>query len=382
MDCRKCSRPLPDGALFCPFCGAKQVRERRAHSRGNGMGTVYKRGSTWYAQITVGHKIMERNGELRLQSVRATKGGFPTKRAALEYIPVLREESSTRKPERARMTFAQIYDAWHDQHAQHVGRSTMNCYRAARKFFAPLDGFFFDEIDLDDLQECVDDCPNGRRTKENMKALAGLLCKYALPRHQTDLNYAEFIDLGKADRSTHPAFSREQVDLLRCQLGRVPGAEIVYTLIYTGFRPTELLNLRKGDYRDGVLYGGIKTAAGRDRAVPVSLRLRPILDRQLSLSSDYLFPRPDMTRMTAAWFRENYFYQVLAAAGIQKIPTPDQPAYYVPYSCRHTFSNLIKNAAGSEKDKAGLMGHAEYRTTVRHYQSVEIESLRAIIDQL
>ena len=55
------------------------------------------------------------------------------------------------------------------------------------------------EIDLDDLQECVDDCPCGKRTKENMKAIAGLLMKYAIPRHQTDMNYAEYVGAHSAE---------------------------------------------------------------------------------------------------------------------------------------------------------------------------------------
>lgn len=43
MDCIKCKSPLPEGALYCPMCGKKQVQERRkALKRANGTGTVYK----------------------------------------------------------------------------------------------------------------------------------------------------------------------------------------------------------------------------------------------------------------------------------------------------------------------------------------------------
>mgnify|MGYP000464618867 CR=1 FL=1 len=42
MDCIKCKSPLPEGALYCPMCGKKQVQERRkALKRANGTGTVY-----------------------------------------------------------------------------------------------------------------------------------------------------------------------------------------------------------------------------------------------------------------------------------------------------------------------------------------------------
>jgi integrase len=67
--------------------------------------------------------------------------------------------------------------------------------------------------------------------------------------------------------------------------------------------------------------------------------------------------------------------------GIQQVPEKGKPAQYVPYSCRHTFSNMLKNAAGADKDKAALMGHADYETTKRLYQSAELENLQRITDQ-
>ena len=170
--------------------------------------------------------------------------------------------------------------------------------------------------------------------------------------------------------------------MIHDQIGVTPHAEDVYTLIYTGFRPSELFSLKKSDYRDSILYGGIKTEAGKNRAVPVSRRIIHIIEDKLFGNSEYLFPKDDGTKMSAKYFRDNYFYPVLAAAGIQPIPTPDHPAYYVPYSCRHTFANLLKNAPGSDKDKAGLMGHEEYKTTQRLYQSAEIEAFKSIVNSL
>ena len=147
-----------------------------------------------------------------------TKGGFSRKKDALDYIPELFKSPKQEK----KLTMQGIYDAWLPTHEGRVGKSTIDCYKAAWKYFKPLYYLPFADIDLDDLQECVDDCPCGKRTKENMKALAGLLCKYAIPRHQTDMNYAEFIHTGNDEKGTRPAFSREQIDLIRGQVGITP----------------------------------------------------------------------------------------------------------------------------------------------------------------
>ena len=387
MQCRKCSQNAPVGAAFCPYCGSRLNATKpkgKPRTRPNGSGTAYKRGKTWTAQVTTGFKTVTRDGKTCVQAIRATKGGFGTKRDALAYCPKLYDEARGRTARQAKptLTMRQIYDLWQTSHENTVTHSTMNCYRAAWKYFAPLHDVTFADIDLDDLQECVDDCSCGKRTKENMKALAGLLMKYAIPRHQTDLNYALYIRTGNEKKGTHPAFTPEQVEAIRALIGKFPHAEYVYCLIYTGLRPAEFVSLKKNNLKDGILYCGIKTAAGIDRAVPVSPKILPYITARAAIESDYLFPKDDGTRLTTAYFREQYFYPVIDAAGIQPIPTEDSPAYYVPYSCRHTFANMLKSAAGSDKDKAALIGHEDYTTTKKHYQSAELDALKRIVDSI
>lgn len=347
----------------------------KGRTRPNGAGTAYKRGRTWTARIVTGWRVAEDGHAL---PVWRTKGGFSTKRDALAYCETLKNAPKTVR----KLTMQEIYTQWLPTHQNRVSKSTMDCYKAAWKYFKPIHHLPFADIDLDDLQECVDECGKGKRTKENMKAVAGLLMKYAIPRHQTDLNYAEYIHTGNDAKGTHPAFSMEQVELIRQQIGITPHAEDIYVLIYTGFRPSELFALTKADYQDGILYGGIKTEAGKNRAVPVSPRIMPYIQARLNGPYNLLFPRDGGQPMSAKYFRDNYFYPVIAAAGIQPLPTPDHPAYYVPYSCRHTFANLLKNAPGSDKDKAGLIGHEDYRTTKKHYQSADLEAFKTIINSL
>ena len=341
----------------------------KGRTRANGMGTAYKRGRTWTARVVVGWK--------GATPIYRTKGGFKTKRDALAFIPQL----FSLPKQKPMQTFDDVYKAWLPTHEQRVSRSTINCYKAAYKHFAALYDLPIRDIDVDELQECIDDCQNGKRTKENMKALAGLLYKYAIPRHQADMNLGEYLNTGNDPKSTRPAFTRDQVELIRQQIGVTQFAEYVYVLIYTGFRPTEMFNLTQESLVDGVLYGGAKTRAGKGRAVPVSPLIQAYVPSENS-KSEWLFPRENGEQMTERYFRDTYFYQILAAAGIQKMPTEDQPAYYTPYSCRHTFANMLKYVDGSDKDKAELIGHEDYSTTKKHYQSAELEELKRIISNL
>ena len=343
--------------------------------RGNGLGTAYRRGRTWTACITIGWKTTPTG---RAQAIRRTKGGFSTKRDALAYCQQL-QAAPIEKP---KMTLQQVYDAWLPVHEARVSKSTADCYKAAFRYFDDLHYRLMSDIDVDELQECLDACPRARRTRENMKAVIGLLYKYAIPRHQATMNLAEYLHTGDNDKSTRPPFSPEQVERIRQRIGITPYADVVYVLIYTGFRPAELFSLTKDSYHDGILIGGIKTEAGKDRAVPVSPRIMPIIEERVSTCHGFLFPRENDEQMSVAYFRDCCFYPVLAAAGIQPLPTTEHPAYYTPYSCRHTFANLLKGAPGSDVDKAKLIGHADYSTTKKMYQSAELEAMKKIIEEL
>lgn len=347
----------------------------KGRTRPNGAGCAYRRGRTWTACITVGWKLTPTG---RAQAIRRTKGGFPTKREALAYCQQL-QSAPTEKP---KMTLQQVYDAWLPVHEARVSKSTADCYKAAFKYFDDLKFRIMCDIDVDDLQDCLDACPRARRTRENMKAVMGLLYKYAIPRHQATMNLAEYLHTGDNDKSTRPPFSPDQVERISQRIGITPYADVVYVLIYTGFRPAELFSLTKDSYHDGILTGGIKTEAGKDRAVPVSPKIRAIIEQRVSVCHGFLFPRENGEQMSVAYFRDYCFYPVLAAAGIQPLPTAEHPAYYTPYSCRHTFANLLKGAPGSDVDKAKLIGHANYDTTKRMYQSAELDAMRKIIEEL
>lgn len=376
MNCRKCKKDIPDASMFCNHCGAKQIVERSRRARANGMGTAYKRGKTWTASVTVGWKDIDGHPA----PIKRTKGGFATKKEALTHTVTL---LTTKSQQARKLTFEQVYEAWEAAYEKNIGKSTLNCYRAAKKYFADISYMRFENIGLDDLQDCIDSCPRGKRTKENMKALGTLLYKYALPRHIADMDYAHFIDCGDGKKTPRVAFSFEQIESIRDGIGTVPFADYIYCLIYTGFRPNEMLSLTREAYDPigNLLTGGFKTEAGTNRVVTLSPKIAPLVREMVMRANPYIFPKEDGTLMRDDYFRENYFYPALEALGIQKVPEKGTKPTYTPYSCRHAFANLMKNAPGSDTDKAALMGHTSPEMT-KYYQSADIDSLKRITDNI
>lgn len=372
MICRKCHKELDSSWAVCPWCStraANVVRHRSKSRRANGQGTAYKRGSTWTAKVVVGWTVHEDGS---VSPVPRTKGGFATKTEALQYCTQLLNTISSTLP--VDSTFEQVYRRWQDSYEPRVVKSTMDCYKAAYKHCKPLYYQHFVEIKHDALQACIDNCPAGKRTKENIKAMLSLVYKYAMSNDLVDRNRAELLYTGNQAKGTREAFSQEDLEKIRASCD--PYAEYVLCMCYLGFRPGEMLALKKTAYdqEHRCLIGGGKTKAGTDRIVTISPKILPIIEsRFVAEGSEYLFPRlSDGARMSDDYFRSSCFDPLMARLGITG---------KVPYSCRHTFANLLKTVTGSDTDKAALIGHADASMT-KYYQSADYESLLAITDRI
>ena len=375
--CRKCHFELPEMAKFCPYCGVKQNLKHNPKRRGNGQGSVFQlKNKTWIAVKTVSWSAS--NGHLHRKTI--SKSGFRTKREALDYLPLLAP-----RPKRKVTTFGQLYDAWYPTHR--AGESTMGCYRAAYKYFAPVADMDLAEITIDDLQDCLDECPRGKRTRENMKALCGLLYKYAIPRRLTDLDFGPYLIVGGGSDGEKEGLPLDALDKIGEAAGHVPVAEYVLCQCYLGFRPSELLALQVSDYdpEKQAFCGGAKTDAGRDRIVTISPKIQPIIDRLCAKPNGPVFSSLDAPdKPMALPVYRNLFYALLEQCGIPNpIVTRDGIEYhtYTPHSCRHTFATLMKRVPGADKDKLELIGHTSTEM-LRHYQDVDLDDLRRITDAL
>lgn len=229
----------------------------------------------------------------------------------------------------------------------------------------------------------MDECPKGRRTKENMKALAGLMYKYAVPRNYAALNLGQYLIVSGETGEARESFTQEQIEKIHAAVGAIPYADYIYAMCYLGFRPSELLALAIESYdtKEKTLTGGAKTEAGKNRVVPISPRIQPIIDRlSAGRTSGALFCNEKGAHFLYDRFRDSIFYPTLEAIGIEN-PMINGIHKYSPHTCRHTFATLMKNVSAPDKDKMKLIGHASPEM-LRYYQDVNLEDLKKIINAI
>lgn len=378
MKCRKCRVEIPDGSKFCLACGVRQEIKQNPKSRGNGQGSVYQLpNKKWIAIKTIGYENDEDGKQRR---VTRSKSGFRTKKEALDYLPKITTERRVRA-----VTFKEVYDAWLPTHR--AGKQTMDCYKAAVKHFSPIWNLNITDLTVDDLQECVDECPRGKQTKKNMKTLCKLIYDYAIPRKLTTLNMGPYLKVTAEDGSEKKALPTGAVKTLEKNLGKVPGADYVFCQCYLGFRPQEFLALDVGSYneKEHAFVGGAKTDAGKNRTVTISPKIQPIIDRLMKGKKEgQVFCSLNGGGTLSLGGYRKLFYDVLDDCGIENpIIERDGVQYhtYTPHSCRHTFATMVKRVAGADKDKLELIGHTDVEMLM-YYQDVEFADLRKITDAL
>ena len=91
------------------------------------------------------------------------------------------------------------------------------------------------------------------------------------------------------EEQIHSRYTNEEIATLWSKLYVVNNVDLLLITIYTGLRPTELLEITTDNVHldEQYMIGGMKTEAGTDRVIPIADKILPLVknryDANLSL---------------------------------------------------------------------------------------------------
>jgi integrase len=182
-------------------------------------------------------------------------------------------------------------------------------------------------------------------------------------------NYSSLLQSAPISETNKTPFSDEKVETM-WHMQDVLWVDSVLFLLYSGFRISEMLNLKtiSVNLENETITGGTKTKSGKDRIVPIHSKLRNIVERRISEGGEYLFSN-NGKQCSASTYRI-FWHEIMKVAIIQ----------HTPHDCHHTFRSRLDSAGANKKCIDLMMGHKSKDVGERVYTHKTIGELKSAIE--
>lgn len=275
-----------------------------------------------------------------------------------------------KEPETIEKTFSEVYEDFYRykferDKSKTYSNASKNAIRAAYKNCSALHDKPFRSLRHDDLQNVVDCCPLGYSSLLLISSLFTQMYAYADIYELCDKDYSKHVKINSADDTEHgEAFTEQELRTL-WQNKDNDVVEFILIMCYSGYRISAYKTMEV-HLQERYFLGGVKTAAGKNRVVPIHSAILPLVRKRIERSGTLLLE-------ATSTFRKE-MHVTLKELGIVK---------HTPHDCRHTFSALCEKFKVYENDRKRMLGHSfKGDITNQIYGHREIEDLRAEIEKI
>lgn len=344
----------------------------------NGYGSVVKLSGNRRKPFEV--RVNTRMDE-RYYPVYDVLGRFPTREEGM--IALAEYNKNPYSITDREMTFSQLYEKFYKNKYEYSGktysRSSMDCTKSAYGYCSALYDQTYSRLRADDFRCILSQMnkkgkPLSHALQEHIKNLFTQMDKYALQNDVIEKGYASFAAITVAEDDTPGVpFTADELKVLWSNKD-VPWVDSILIYIYSGWRMSELIRMppENIDLEAGTFKGGLKTAASKNRIVPIHSKIRGFVEHRLIINHGILFALNGRPISTSTYTK--LFKQVLKDIGIS--------TYHTTHDCRHTFTSLLDSAGVNQVCIDRLIGHASASITTRTYTHKTLEELRQAVEMI
>lgn len=353
----------------------KPRKKKKKFRLPNGIGSVHKIGdgknrrNPWRARVPSHVEIDHENG--RAVQKYITVGYYATEIDAIEALMNYRKNPYTL--EAATCTFEDVFQMWKAKKYPEISKSGQNGYNSAFKNSEPLHKMKMRDIRAIHMETIMQTIEGKYQVQTRLKTFWGQLFKYAMEHDIIQKNYSEFVKTRDKDEGTKrtaiPPEARaklwEAIDA-----GNLD-AQLVMLYIYTGMRPSELLEVRKEnvDLEARIMIGGMKTEAGTNRRIPIHRSVLPFVERLMETPGPTLISGKDGSALTYRQYVDYHWNPLMEKLGMKE---------YTPHYTRHTCATMLREAGVADDLRKLILGHKSQDITDRYTHHPDAMLLEAI----
>ncbi|MBP5461558.1 MAG: tyrosine-type recombinase/integrase [Lachnospiraceae bacterium] len=302
--CPECGLPVSDKAISCPHCGYPMKNDKKKSARKkpkrrrlpNGFGQISElKGQNlrkpFRAMVTIG-KTDEGKPICKLLQPQAY---FETYNDAYQALMKYNKDPYIFTNN---ITVGELYGKWSEQHFRIISKGAAANINAAWKYCDTVKNIKLVDLRARHIKYCMDEgcyevagktkypTPN---MKNVIKVMFNQMLDYAIEYEMIDKNYARNFSVSKEDRKKmeenrerHIPYSDEEIKKLWENINTIEIVDVILIQCYTGWRPKELeiMKLSDVDLELGIMRGGVKTKAGKNRIVPIHSKIYELVRKR------------------------------------------------------------------------------------------------------
>jgi len=267
------------------------------------------------------------------------------------------------------ITMAELFERFCETKLIKMSASSKGSLKAAFMHCRELHQSKYREIKSFHMQSCIDNCKRKYSTQWSIKNLFSHLDKLALELDIINKGYSSLTTADSIPETSRSPFTDEEIKLL-WENASLDWVDSILIFIYSGFRLSELLNMELKDINltEKTFTGGVKTASGKNRVVPIHSKIFPLVLNRIQESKKYLFEFNGEKIKTITYYTK--WRAIMAKFNMQ----------HTPHECRHTFRSKLDSAGANKKCIDLMMGHKSKDVGERIYTHKTIEELRSSLE--
>lgn len=217
--------------------------------------------------------------------------------------------------------------------------------------------------DLEDYMKYLKDKGNKSASRSRVIYVLRSFYSYAFRKRLCDSNLAELMEPVKVKQEERTYLTDSEFQELRNEIENDIIKAAVETIYYTGLRVSEVTNLTLDDV--DIEKGLIQVIAGKgnkDRKIPISSKLKPILQEYLNSTrpeteSERFFCTKRSGKVSAQYINKE-LHNATTTLGWSKNVTA--------HILRHSFASALVSNDAPLASVQKLLGHSDLRTTSRY----------------
>ena len=346
----------------------------------NGIGSVHqindgkRRRKPWRARVPSHIEFNAETGKASQKYINI--GYFETETEAIEALFEYRKNPYTL--EASVSTFADVYEMWSKKKFPTVSKVAEYGYVASYNHSEAIHNMKMKDIRSTHLESIMNNLNGGYVLQSKLKSLWNQVFKYAMEHDIIQKNYATFVGTkDNVPETTRTAIAKDDIKRIWEEIDKGNEmAEVIMMYIYTGFRATELLEIKKDnvDIKNRIIIGGKKTKAGKDRRVPIHQAILPLVEKRMAQEGDTLITRKKGNKISPISY--SYFLSYIWSPMMEELKMD----YTIHYT-RHTCATMMREAGIEEDIRKLILGHKSDDITDR-YTHISDEILVNAIDKL